>query len=518
MRPTRRQVIAGAAGAGGLLLARPLEALAGPLGPAPFSTSRVSKLFPTSRLVHADLHNHTILSDGDGDAAAAFGSMRASGLDVAALTDHATVGQGMPTSPCQGQADCQGVYGIDETSWAQLKALADAADDDDAFVAIRGFEWSSPTMGHMNVWFSERWTDPLHTGGVTTGATITDFLHGTPLGENVDVNAVHELIAQYAVTGGVMTGFYQWLRLAADTPGVGGGLDGIAGWNHPGREVDRFNSFAFNSALVDQVVSLELFNRNEDYFFEGTDAGRQSPLNECLNAGWKPGLLGVTDEHGTNWGYPEGKGRAGLWVDSFDRAGVKAAMQRRSFFATRLRGLRLDAAANGFRMGSTHAHASGPMTFTLDVDRGAEWVGKQLVVQVLQSGDVFPEIKYDVPVTVPAADAPAITFTRDIDIADGSWVVLRVVDPAPDPSDKTSVDGRAAGTPYASYGPAIAYASPFYLSADATPVVPEAPPYLLPLAAAGLAAGAFWAAAKSLQPAPVHAHPHADDHSHPHPH
>ncbi len=514
MRPTRRQVLAGAAGAGGLLLARPLDALALPLGPAPFSTSRVSRLFPATRLVHADLHNHTLLSDGDGDPAAAFGSMRSSGLDVAALTDHATVGQGAPTSPCQGQADCQGVYGIDETSWAQLANLADAAVAEDAFVAIRGFEWSSPTMGHMNVWFSSRWTDPLHTGGVTTGATATDFLHGTPLGENVDVHAIHELIAQYAVTGGVMTGFYEWLQLAADTPVIGGGSDGIAGWNHPGREVDRFNAFALNAALVDQVVSLEMFNRNEDYFFEGTDVGRQSPLNECLNAGWKPGLLGVTDEHGTNWGYPEGKGRAGVWVDSFDRAGVKAAMQRRSFFATRLRGLRLDAAANGTRMGSTLHHQSGPMTFSLDVDRGAEWVGKTLVVQVLQSGTDFPEIKHVVEVTVPSPTDPVITFTRDIDVADGSWVVLRVTDPAPDASDKVSVDPRAAGTPFAGFGPAVAYASPFYLSADPAPVVPEAPAYLMPLAVAGVAGAAFWAAKKSAHEAHAHAHAEGHDHTH----
>ncbi|HTF60461.1 MAG TPA: hypothetical protein VK713_11195, partial [Actinomycetes bacterium] len=54
--------------------------------PDAWGTSRVSRLFPGSWLAHADLHNHTWLSDGAGDPRLAFASMRAAGLDVAALT------------------------------------------------------------------------------------------------------------------------------------------------------------------------------------------------------------------------------------------------------------------------------------------------------------------------------------------------------------------------------------------------------------------------------------------------
>ena len=53
--------------------------------------SRTSRITRGTHLVHADLHNHTLMSDGDGDPALAFDSMRAAGLDVAALTDHATI-------------------------------------------------------------------------------------------------------------------------------------------------------------------------------------------------------------------------------------------------------------------------------------------------------------------------------------------------------------------------------------------------------------------------------------------
>src|SRR5690606_585318 len=89
-----RRTLLGAA-AGGLLLAGlPQPALAGAresvAAPRPGALRR-SRVSTGTTLVHADLHNHTLLSDGDGNPEDAFVSMRAAGLDVAALTDHATL-------------------------------------------------------------------------------------------------------------------------------------------------------------------------------------------------------------------------------------------------------------------------------------------------------------------------------------------------------------------------------------------------------------------------------------------
>ena len=53
--------------------------------------SRTSRLTRGTSLVHADLHNHTLYSDGDGDPARAFASMRSAGVDAAALTDLAAL-------------------------------------------------------------------------------------------------------------------------------------------------------------------------------------------------------------------------------------------------------------------------------------------------------------------------------------------------------------------------------------------------------------------------------------------
>jgi hypothetical protein len=87
-----------------------------------------------------------------------------------------------------------------------------------------------------------------------------------------------------------MAGMYQWLQRDPGTPLLEGGADGIAGFNHPGREPGRFGNFSFDPTVRESVVSIEVFNRRQDYLFEGLDAGRPSPIVQCLGAGWKVGF------------------------------------------------------------------------------------------------------------------------------------------------------------------------------------------------------------------------------------
>ena len=457
MTLSRRDFLrAGLATAGGLVIARPLAgALAGPLGSTALdATSRASRLFPGIALAHADLHNHSLHSDGDGDAALAFGLMRDAGLDIAALTDHSALQWGLPQDACLANKDCKSVAGIDENTWAAAAELAQAASEEGAFVAIRGFEWSSATVGHMNVWFSRRWIDPLHTGGASTGEGAGQFAHDEASFPAEQMALLDEIVHAAPTTGVTMAPFYAWLGADPSTPGIGGGADGIAGFNHPGREPGRFSNFKRLLGAPSNIVSIEVFNRREDYLFEGTDSIAQSPINECLNAGWRVGLTGVTDEHGTDWGTPLGKGRTGLWLTELSEAGVREAMLARRFFATRERGLRVDAAANGVQMGQTLE--PGTVTFELDIDRGPAWVGKELLVQVLRSGTRMPEVQTTVPVVVPSVDEPVISFEVDVSAADGSWVVLRISDPADAPDER-------ADAQWAAYGRGIAYCSPFFV-------------------------------------------------------
>lgn len=428
-RLSRRAALAAAAAGSGLLLGgiagRSAYAIGdgadGVAGKPVAGAARASRLTRGTRLVHADLHNHTLLSDGDGDPARAFASMRTAGLDVAALTDHATLGDNLLGEVLADllPPEYKAAAGLTQADWALTRSLADRANADGRFTAIRGFEWSEPLLGHVNVWFTEHYVDVLQAG--------------------------------------VMLPLFDWLRREAGLV-LDGGADGIAGFNHPGREPGRFQEFAYDPRVRDQVVSLEMFNRRDDYLFMGYEDGRSSPLVACLNAGWRTGISGVTDEHGTDWGHPEGKGRTGLWVSRHSRAGVKAAMRARRFFATRTSGLRVDALATSgsrtARMGSVLPHRSGRVRFHLDVDRGASWRGKRLHAQVLRPGTEVPEVVDVVPIrcgTVARFDVP-------LALTDGDWVVLRISDP-------TARNATPGPTGHACNDLGVAYASPFWLQA-----------------------------------------------------
>ncbi len=353
--------------------------------------SRASLITQGTTLVHADMHNHTVMSDGDGSADQAFGSMREAGLDVAALTDHATL---------------FAIEGLSSGEWNTTANLANAANVPGVFTAIRGFEWSHPTLGHVCVWNTNDFADLLRAGS--------------------------------------MNSLYSWLA---------GRPNGVASFNHPGREASRFNNFAYNATARSQIVGLEMFNRTDDYLFEGWGSGTSSPLVACLNAGWRPGLTGVTDEHGTTWGFHEGKGRSGLWVTENSRTAVFDAMRARRSFATRVSGLRVDATANGVRMGSAFAHTNGTVRFLVDVNRGPVWDGKPLRIQVLRPGTSAPTVVH----VVDILSNTVADFTIPLNVADGNWVVLRISDPSlPNGSP------GPAGHPCNDFG--VAYTSPWWLT------------------------------------------------------
>jgi hypothetical protein len=484
----RHFLSATAATAGALLVSRaaPTFAQSGTgLGATDaWGTPRASKLAHGLTLAHADLHNHTLFSDGDGRAEDAFATMRANNLDVACVTDHAVGEKVLQASGCGCSA-----LGIDEAEWARWAELADAQDDPDGgFVAFRGFEWSAsvPETGHMNVWFSSTWTDPVATGHAGQ-AGGSQFI-GAGMAEELGGNAPAPLDSLFGEAGhtiarqgsaleranpaniGAMAGMYEWLQADPARPVLGGGADGIAGFNHPGREPGRFGQFAYDPAVADRIVSLEVFNRRDDYLFEGIGYGNPSPIVQCLNAGWKVGLNGVTDEHGTDWGAPLDKGRCGLWLPSFDRAGIKAALQRRRFFATNRRGLRLDVQArdlaSGTRafMGEDLVVAGRDLLLTIDVDgndpTGVDaYRGRTVNVQVCTQGDVMPTVVTTRPFTVPGPDEPPIALT--VDVGESPYVFVRITDPARPEQGEASLPVAAA---FSGVGGAIAYSSPVFLS------------------------------------------------------
>lgn len=439
----RRDVLrAGLAGAGALLLA-PRRGW----GSEP-ATARSSRLFPDgTTLVESDLHNHTLLSDGEGRADQAFAMMRAAGLQVAALTDHASTNKhGTKIAACT--STCGAATGLDEAGWEAHGRFADAANEPGSFVALRGFEWTTLALGHMNVWFSSAWIDGLTSGGFGSAREAEYVIQQGPL---AGMSETTRPVTDGAPSAGSVRGFYDWLAAPVDRPVLGGGQDALVGFNHPNL-FGNFENFRFDARLLERMVSLEMFSfAKRDYLYEGLEFGRISPLTQCLDAGWRVGLIGVSDEHGSTYG--KVKGRGGLWVSELSRDGVRDAMLARRFFAASGPGMQLDAAANGIRMGRVVPFTAGTLRIDVDLDivGGA---GRRVLIQVLATGSPVPAIVHQVEVEVGAQ--PIVTMFVDHDVEDGRWLVVRVTDPA------LPADPRATGA-YAAAGAALAYASPFFL-------------------------------------------------------
>jgi hypothetical protein len=369
------------------------------------------------RLLFADLHNHSLLSDGRGDPERAFDQLREAGLDVAALTDHASTPPDVARTLSlehypTGRALAIGRMipnSIDDAAWKRAAEIADAHDVPGEFTALRGFEWTEPWLGHVNVWFSESFL-PVTTPGRLDG--LEEFL-------------------------------------AEREP------DALYGYNHPGREAGRLADFGVpvrHPQLAHRMVGLEAFNRIYDHLFEGFERGERSPIADCLDAGWRPALIGCSDEHGRSYGLI-GKGRTGLWSPGHDRDGVRAALLSRRCYATREVGLQLDATLDGVPMGG--ALRTG-RTAVLRVDlAGSKYHGHPVVLQLLTSshdrklGGVELVQRRSVVVGEP------VELTVDVP-DDARWLVLRVAD-----------EHRPIGTPAPRDHPAanwaLAYASPWFL-------------------------------------------------------
>jgi len=381
--------------------------------------SRIGPHRTDRRLLFADLHNHSLHSDGRGDPEWAFALMRDAGLDVAALTDHASIPAdrhatiGLDDYPDAAALDVAAFVprSIDDHAWKRTAELADAHDAPGRFTALRGFEWTEPWLGHVNVWFSQGFT-PVHTPG---------RLHG-------------------------LEGFLTDVEPQA-----------LYGYNHPGREPGRLHGFAVpgdRPGLPARMVTLEAFNRTLDFLFEGYGRGERSAIADCLDAGWRPGLIGSSDEHGRSYGLA-GKGRAGLWAPEHSRTGVRACLEARHTYATREVGLRVDATLDGTVMGT--ALRTGPVArLTLDAG-GPRHDGHLAEVQVLTSGHEGVAVDGGIRVLATAPARLGEVTEVDVPVPAGTrWILARLADPGRPP-------GGSAPGDHAARGWALAYTSPWFL-------------------------------------------------------
>jgi hypothetical protein len=475
MRLRRRHLLgaglaAAATGAAGI---RP-DSLHPPRATYGADAGRRSYLLPRLRLLHADLHNHSHLSDGARDPGDFHTAQRAAGIDVAALTDHTAAAFDrrdvcLPISHEDGAPNpCRSVFGMGEAGWQRCQLLAEGADRRSGYVALAGFEWSSPHLGHVNVWFGQDWVDALATGGITAeGLTRVGWpvemleldlrLLARRVATDQEIAAVVDKIREQNPVG--MRRFYDWLASPPGEGPLGGGADALAGFNHPNREPGAFDGFRFDPRVANRMVTLEVFNRDEDYLFKHLAQGLPAPLVGCLNAGWRVGLIGASDEHGTSWGPRDGIGRAGLWVAGSHRRGVRDALLARHVFATRETGLRLAATADGAPMGGFLRRRRRAIAFEVDIDLGSARAGMPVAVQVLRPDSTVPTVTDVIAARAAHPRAAPIRFRVPLDPDQGEWVLLRIADPS-------RANDSPAPFPHPCNDYALAYTSPWWFAAD----------------------------------------------------
>ena len=244
------------------------------------------------------LHAHSELSlDASGSPEDAYQNARDLGeLDFFGLTDH---GEFLIIWPWQNK-------------WQRLLDAAEAANDPGCYVALWGFEWSNPVLGHINV------------------INTTDFTH---------------TISTFKITR-----LYDWL---IQRPA------GFGRFNHPGDyDFIRLEHLHLKPypAAVGQMVGIENFNGTEGfdvYYYSGSwwsfipfsywDVGNLRK--------WYLGSLGGQDNHSEDWGF-RNEFRTAVLAEDLTRESVVDAYMNRRFYATEDKDLHLDFRCQGYPMGS----------------------------------------------------------------------------------------------------------------------------------------------------------------------
>lgn len=293
------------------------------------------------------LHQHSSYSDGASDRIPAdyMQQVKDMGLDFVGATEHSDTydvftpfgtGEDCVETPDNFQT-CFVPSGPEQIAkWDATLDQATAATNDD-FLAIRGFEWTSDRFGHINVYFSQNFSNAKTDGGY--GASMESFWDWFTRDPLDSVG-----------TGGS----------GSTNPPYGGGGDGLAHFNHPGDKcVDEsdaacdWNAYAMQPDARERLFGMELFNRGR--------VDRYLPFwFTALDAGWKVSPVGSEDEHGHDFG-SEGLPKTVTVASSLDEAGVKDAWLARRTYA--------QSAGNDFRL--TVNAAGHPMGSTIECETGA---------------------------------------------------------------------------------------------------------------------------------------------------
>jgi hypothetical protein len=247
---------------------------------------------PPMNFYFGNFHSHTSFSEGVGPPSSNYAWARdIAGFDFYAVTDHA-----------------EQLFG---SEWDSTAVQADEANEDGVFVALRGFEWSHPLIGHSCA---------FGTAGNTT-----------------------------AVVSILLGSFYDW----ADSN------DALAQFNHPGREWSNFSDLAYADRVGDNFFAIEVANKGDSI----AAGAYLSFYAQALDAGWYVAPTSNQDNHDQSANCH----RTVFIGPELTRDGLLEAMRARRIYATDDPNMQITFKLGDAWMGSRLPAPDGTVVFTIRI-------------------------------------------------------------------------------------------------------------------------------------------------------
>ena len=295
------------------------------------------------KVYYGQLHSHTTDSDGGrpklpngdpnplGDPYHAYLYARDTAkLDFFSVADHCSY-------PYDPYGNPYGDDGLNFVKYQSLINVANNFNEDNKFVTFWGFEWTSDDTS---------WGGP-------------DTLLGK--GHITIINSPKLCEADEPPTN-TLNGLMDWMN----DPLYGGGC--IAFFNHPGQYGYDFDNFL--GYFSDKIVGMELWNRSDNYYDNGSATGPNdsgSWYHNALGKSWYIGAAGSGDNHYLDWGTLN-EWRTAVLAQELTRESIFAALKARRFYSTREQNLVLSFTCNGEQMGSRIP--AGPLNVVIDAFDG----------------------------------------------------------------------------------------------------------------------------------------------------
>jgi hypothetical protein len=330
------------------------------------------------RVLWADLHGHSQLSDGTGTVEDYFAYARdVAGLDIAALSDH----------------DHWGLAPLDEhpEMWDAIKAGVEAANDPGKFVTLLAYEWTSWIHGHRHVlYFGEE--------GEVYSSLGTEYESPTQLWAALAGQPAMTL-AHHSAGGPIPTN-----------------------WEIPPDPVLE---------PVTEIVSVHGSSEAPDSPHPIYNPVRGNFVRDALGRGYRLGFLGSGDSHDghpglAHLGAPSG-GLAAILTERLDRQSILAALRARRVYATNGPRILLRAAYGSHGMGSI---VSAP---TADAPGPADELFVHVVavspldrIDVIRSGEIVTVVQADgllevaAQIPVPDPQPGEFLYVRAVQRDDGA--------------------------------------------------------------------------------------------------